>query len=406
MAMLALFMALAQDPAEIQEWVRKLGDEDFATREEAERRLAQIGGAAASELEKASTSPDPEVRERSLRILAAIERNEGRRRLLGIPLRIALDRTASVREILEELRDAGPIDTARIIRHLETEVSVRVANGTAFDVLDALCRSTGGRIDYRVEGDRIRFIDEPFDERPSFRHEAFRVRVARIERRGGDQVAIAGAVEPLPTWKTIGDASVTIDQVVDGRGRGAERSPGPDSVWLCDPGSDRLRSVQGTASFVVAVRTAKVRARFVEGRSAAAVELGFGWLTVAPDRAGPTRLAMALRLNYAGELPEEAFPGLVAPGSGVAVLRSGEQRAIRIEFAELKLGSPRHLAGPPEGGLGGAQNRIEGSRTNTTAVYRIDLGTVTSGEVAELRLEVSDGRPFRVSFEIRDVKLP
>ncbi|MHC4915716.1 MAG: HEAT repeat domain-containing protein [Planctomycetota bacterium] len=52
-------------PSEIEDWVKHLGAEDYAVREEATRKLRQAGAAAREALEKACKSTDPEVSERA-----------------------------------------------------------------------------------------------------------------------------------------------------------------------------------------------------------------------------------------------------------------------------------------------------------------------------------------------------
>lgn len=60
------------DPEEATVWIRRLGDEDWAVREEATQRLLGIGEGAMGALEGAAESPDPEVRARAGWLLEAI----------------------------------------------------------------------------------------------------------------------------------------------------------------------------------------------------------------------------------------------------------------------------------------------------------------------------------------------
>jgi hypothetical protein len=67
---LTLLLSLAQDPDRIQDLIRKLGSEDYATREQATRELEKIGKSARPALQKAAEeSEDPEVRQRAQNLL-------------------------------------------------------------------------------------------------------------------------------------------------------------------------------------------------------------------------------------------------------------------------------------------------------------------------------------------------
>jgi hypothetical protein len=67
---LSLFLALAQDPDRVPDLIRKLGSEDYATREQATEDLRKIGKPAREALQKAAEgSDDPEVRQRAQALL-------------------------------------------------------------------------------------------------------------------------------------------------------------------------------------------------------------------------------------------------------------------------------------------------------------------------------------------------
>jgi len=54
--------------AQIQTWVKQLGDDDFKVREEATRNLIEAGEVAFEEVTKVTKSKDPEVNQRAWRI--------------------------------------------------------------------------------------------------------------------------------------------------------------------------------------------------------------------------------------------------------------------------------------------------------------------------------------------------
>ena len=55
--------------AQIQQWIKQLGDDDFKVREEATRDLLKAGIVAFDAVTKATKSEDPEVKQRALRIM-------------------------------------------------------------------------------------------------------------------------------------------------------------------------------------------------------------------------------------------------------------------------------------------------------------------------------------------------
>ena len=57
--------------SQIQQLIRQLGDAEFSTRDEATKRLAELGRVAIPWLERTAEDPDLEVRNRSLQLLKA-----------------------------------------------------------------------------------------------------------------------------------------------------------------------------------------------------------------------------------------------------------------------------------------------------------------------------------------------
>ena len=73
-----IFPAPASDPdaaPEVRRLIKQLGDDEFAKREEASKRLTEIGEPALDAVTKAATSSDPEVRRRAADIVAVIDDN-------------------------------------------------------------------------------------------------------------------------------------------------------------------------------------------------------------------------------------------------------------------------------------------------------------------------------------------
>src|SRR5262249_10520506 len=70
-SLLAASPLCAEPPSkeQIARWIKDLGDDDYATREQASKRLWEAGAAAESAVVQALQSPDPEVIRRA-RVLA------------------------------------------------------------------------------------------------------------------------------------------------------------------------------------------------------------------------------------------------------------------------------------------------------------------------------------------------
>jgi len=88
-AAVALALVLFQDP-ELGRLAEQLGNEDPSQRQQAERRLLEIGEPARSELERLARSKDAEVSGRARAILTTLDRAAVRRKYLGPPWTVTL----------------------------------------------------------------------------------------------------------------------------------------------------------------------------------------------------------------------------------------------------------------------------------------------------------------------------
>jgi|SRR5579862_5066842 len=77
----ALLFACCQDADRVQDLIRKLGSDDYATREQATEELRKIGPPAREALRKAAESDDPEVRQRAQSLLDEKPQRPAPRRL-------------------------------------------------------------------------------------------------------------------------------------------------------------------------------------------------------------------------------------------------------------------------------------------------------------------------------------
>ncbi|WP_439621843.1 WD40 repeat domain-containing protein [Gemmata sp.] len=100
------------DAGRVAQLIAGLGDEDFATREAAERALAALGERAERELSReAAESPVPEVRARAARLLGPISGPLGAARLRAVRAVEATERigTPAARDLLVEwVKEGGP----------------------------------------------------------------------------------------------------------------------------------------------------------------------------------------------------------------------------------------------------------------------------------------------------------
>src|SRR4051794_39018486 len=69
-----LCLLAAAPPPQVDRLIRQLGSDRYAQRESATQALDRLGGPALPALRKAAGSPDPEVRRRARRLVAAIAR--------------------------------------------------------------------------------------------------------------------------------------------------------------------------------------------------------------------------------------------------------------------------------------------------------------------------------------------
>ena len=171
------------DGARIPEWIAQLGDEDFATREAASRRLAGAGTAALPSLRMAAETADLEPRIRVRRLIEQIER----------------EATLAPRRVNATFRDALLEDVLKTIRW-QTDLPVE-----AFADVAATRRVTGS------------FDNATFWEVVDTIATAYRLRVTMEKRKNGDRVVLRpGPVQRFVSRSgTFRIALVTLHQEQD-----------------------------------------------------------------------------------------------------------------------------------------------------------------------------------------------
>src|SRR6266850_4893568 len=100
---LPLLLAFAQDDAAIQDLIRRLDDGDPEIREKSQRELIKAGSKALEPLRKALSSESAEVRVRAAQAIRSIENDLKAREVYPAFKALALKRTGTAGEILEDL---------------------------------------------------------------------------------------------------------------------------------------------------------------------------------------------------------------------------------------------------------------------------------------------------------------
>jgi hypothetical protein len=454
LAFVALLMAAAQDkqptPAEL---VQKLGDEDFRAREEAEKKLIQMGAPAVAELKKVSESEDVEIRERAKRIIAEIERNAAVSKVYVAPAPVTVSGKIAVKDVLAKLQGdcQSLFDVAAIRGSLDTEVSLDLKNAAPFDVLDALCKQLD-KTSYKIEGAQIKFVNEAYIDYPSVAVEAFNVKITKIEKYSSNTFqkqetawAVTMGCEAFPNFKTFGTPSVNVVEVLDDQGNKAKQTEkmfvlgqdndqnNPANQWaiqarwagvmgqvpetkrvftfVSEKDVAKVQSIKGVASFYFRIDSKEVKFENVGQHQEMDLEdfkvvLDRGQRMgniVVMNRARGKRgqenstnevLALILEPKKDTEKWLASVAGdLLDKDSVVAVDKTGAETKVEVTYNGSNPGGQVIMVN------GQWQQRFGGQ-------YALDLGKLKIEDVKEIRLKIPGVHRKDVSFEIKDVKLP
>ncbi len=227
--MLALLVtiALTQDP-QLDDLIKRLGDDDFAAREEAQAALVKRGEAALAKLREAAKSSDAEVAKRAGAAIEAIERNRVVTRGLGEGRRVTVDLKDAP---LADLGKALGIDVRVPDAAKEKRITVDARGQELLRVLDAVARQTG--LAYRVDGRAVAWTTDPFVDAPAAYAGPLKFRVARVRSTSQNDFAkrttdleLTVAVEREPGAAEIAPA-VRVVKAADDAGRALEWAPEP-----------------------------------------------------------------------------------------------------------------------------------------------------------------------------------
>jgi len=145
--LLVLALLVQADPQEneIRRLQERLEQDDPSVRQEAERRLLQIGEPARPALEKLAQSGTAELRERARAILAALEREAVRGRFLGPAWTVTLKEGEYVLGDLPALlKDQIPVDLKIPEEAAPSKIRIGAEGMGVWRFLDHLCEAQGG----------------------------------------------------------------------------------------------------------------------------------------------------------------------------------------------------------------------------------------------------------------------
>jgi hypothetical protein len=242
LALLAGSLLAADDPAPpspdvVAGLVEQLGDPDYAKREDASRRLAEIGPAALPALREATASGDPEVARRADVLITRITRRVENEKLLAPTLVAVEAENAPLAAVLADLSEqsgyelavAGP--TPRDV--LATRVTVKTGRVPFWEAVLATCDAAGLRIasvggyvapDARPPFPTAAVVLEPCsgqNRRPTVVSGAVCVEAVRVPEAVGVPDAPAALLQVWPepglNWRTT--TAVRVDRATDDAGQ-------------------------------------------------------------------------------------------------------------------------------------------------------------------------------------------
>lgn len=181
-AVLAMVLVFQQDDAKIAELVKKLGDTEYAERENAKKELAKIGAPALKALEGALNSPDPEVAQNARELIEKIRRSQIVEGVIkaGVKLSISL-KDVPFEEAAKKVGEASGFQIRVPDSLRSVSVTLEYQDAELLRVLDSMARQAKDWT-YRFDGTTVvvfsegRFIDYPAVYKGPFKFKVTRVR--------------------------------------------------------------------------------------------------------------------------------------------------------------------------------------------------------------------------------------
>jgi len=228
-------LAYAQDEANIDELIKKLGSEEFATREQAQAELVKIGAPALEKLKASMQSPDPEISLRSRQIVEQIRHNRVVESVLSAGTKVTLSlKDVPAAEAAKALGTAAGYKIELPEATAQKRVSLEVTQAEFLRALDSLGRQLNAS--YRFAGATgVVFSEEPFVDAPAAYAGPFKFKVLKIRTttdneitRKTSEIEFTLGVESEPSVKPV-ERSLRVVEAVEESGKKLE--------WAAEPAS-------------------------------------------------------------------------------------------------------------------------------------------------------------------------
>lgn len=430
-----------QDDDRIEDLIRQLGDDDYATREAASRELAKYGARAAPALKKVLEDPatDLETRTRAKAVLDEIDKAS--RLAEAYTPRKPITFKAENEKFADVLARLGK-ETGVAFQGTRPDkaVTVNVVNGTLLQILDELCRQVKN-VRYRWSAQTtVEFTPGEFKEYPTCYVEAFKVKIARIERysslSGGDRrsiVTFTFETEAEGGVKPVGIPRVRITRVLDADGNELRTSeisfkssdskddnpggganimvvngrviepnaPGVTRAFFETPVDAKLlQRIKAEVTVHFALAREEIRLPWSDGDEIEVggyrVRMGVGAEIMRPLqglRRGEERIQLTIRPRdpESQELSRQ-LADLVDTDSVLIVDKNGKEHAAKAEIASERIGGVRVK-------MVNGQPVVDDGREGGVRVL-INPGDFKPKDIQEIRLKVSglERRVFQLEF--------
>jgi hypothetical protein len=258
---------LSVKPEQIAAWIKELGDESFAVREQAGKALVEAGRSALEALTEALKDPDPEIRRRAAEVAERIEINAAL-----APTRITLAlRDVPVPEAVAALGKQSRIKLELIPQQgparqqlEQKKISLSLDDVPFWEALERLCKATG--LTYASQGPRTLLLQQGEGAPPRVPTAAsgpFRLRVTALNyyrnlNLAGPPTGVPGRTEQLtmqmdvlaePHITVLGIGSPQLTEARDDNGESLLSDVGPRSDFrnqYVGPGMLQALPIQAT----------------------------------------------------------------------------------------------------------------------------------------------------------------
>ncbi len=233
MALTLPVTALGQD---VEGWIKKLGASDFELREQAQKKLVEIGEPALKALREATKSDDAEIAIRAGEVVDFIERNLLIRKASKAGTRVTLSvQGVPASEAAEKLATASGY-TIRLPEAVKAkEVTLELRDAEFLRALDTLAKQVGRA--YEFKGKSVVFSSEAFVDYPAAYQGAYKFAITNIRTttdnaitRRKTTVDFVVAIQSEP-GATPAESQVRITSAADGKGQ--------EVKWEKEPKFDR-----------------------------------------------------------------------------------------------------------------------------------------------------------------------